>query len=284
MKLYYWKSQTYSNFGDELNLWLWPKLFPGLFNDDSTNIFLGIGTVLWDGYPQQSYKHVFGSGCGYGKIPTIDEKWIFHYVRGPKTAQVFNLPSSKVITDPAILIHSFYNLATEKKYKISFMPHHSHDKVYDFQPMCKKYEIHYISPITTDIDKVIDEIAASELVLAEAMHAAIIADALRVNWIPIDLYGINQFKWTDWCQSLQLEFKPIRLLRWPEHKQKQDKWSRKLRKVNLLNDLYLSQIFKKAINNSPTFLSNDTVFNSTLNRLWDEVEKFKTGLWTKNNG
>lgn len=37
------------------------------------------------------------------------------------------------------------------------------------------------------------------------MHGAIVADAYRIPWIGVDMYGINKFKWQDWMLSLGLD-------------------------------------------------------------------------------
>jgi succinoglycan biosynthesis protein ExoV len=55
----------------------------------------------------------------------------------------------------------------------------------------------------------LNEIRQSGVVLAEAMHAAITADALRVPWIPVRGYPrILSFKWQDWCLSVGLDYQP----------------------------------------------------------------------------
>jgi succinoglycan biosynthesis protein ExoV len=49
-------------------------------------------------------------------------------------------------------------------------------------------------------------------VVADAMHAAIVADALRVPWVPVVLSPqSNSFKWLDWTLSLNLPYKPVKL-------------------------------------------------------------------------
>jgi succinoglycan biosynthesis protein ExoV len=58
------------------------------------------------------------------------------------------------------------------------------------------------------VDRVLVEIQQTEILLAEAMHGAIVADALRVPWIPVRMYSqFMEFKWRDWTQSIQVPFK-----------------------------------------------------------------------------
>lgn len=59
MKLY-WSARH--NFGDSLNPWLWEKLLPGALDQDSSEILVGIGTLLNHKLPRTGHKHVFGSG------------------------------------------------------------------------------------------------------------------------------------------------------------------------------------------------------------------------------
>ena len=47
MKPYYWESQ-HGNFGDDLNLWLWDFLLPGLRDVHPEILLVGVGTVLND--------------------------------------------------------------------------------------------------------------------------------------------------------------------------------------------------------------------------------------------
>ena len=70
MKSFYFKH--ISNFGDELNTWLWDRLLPDMLDEDDSSLFLGIGTYLTSEWiPVGRRIVVFSSGAGYGPIPSI---------------------------------------------------------------------------------------------------------------------------------------------------------------------------------------------------------------------
>lgn len=59
--------------------------------------------------------------------------------------------------------------------------------------------------IRWDISEIMRTISGAKLVIAEAMHAAIIADAYRVPWVSVATSSrINGFKWQDWASSLDM--------------------------------------------------------------------------------
>lgn len=69
-------------------------------------------------------------------------------------------------------------------------------------------DIKLIDP-TKDFNIVIQDLHETEILMAEAMHRAIVADSYRIPWIPIKYNKtINDFKWTDFCQSLGIKFNP----------------------------------------------------------------------------
>ena len=173
---------------------------------------MGIGTVigLWE-LPRNTEKlYVFSSGFGYGYVPKFDERWEIICVRGPLTAQALGIDEKLAITDAGVLSDVLIEHSIEKKYKCSYIPHHYSEEKYGHWPeLCAERGIHFISPIITNTNSVLDvihEIARSEVIICEALHGAIIADTLRVPWIPVKAYShINSFKWQDYCSSVQLE-------------------------------------------------------------------------------
>jgi succinoglycan biosynthesis protein ExoV len=98
--------------------------------------------------------------------------------------------------------------------------------LYDWPATAAAAGIDYVSPRDDSI-AVIGAIATAPLVLAESLHAAVIADAFRVPWRPVrsDVGSFNLFKWHDWTESLGVPlevteiFAPLtrarRLARWP---------------------------------------------------------------------
>ncbi len=206
MKLYYFKGKTASNFGDELNTWLWPQLLPGMFDDDPDALFLGIGSVLFDFFPSQQQKIVFGSGYGgYTAKPVIDDSWKVYFVRGRLTAEALGLDARLGIGDAAILLRSCTLPTVAKRYRASFMPHWESVPRGNWVGICERAGVHFIDP-GQSVPAVLDQLLASELVITEAMHGAIVADVLRVPWIPVlPLRNSHRMKWHDWASALDLK-------------------------------------------------------------------------------
>ena len=269
MKLFYWHDVP--NFGDMLNPILWPKIFPNTFDDNNDELFLGIGSIIWQGYPQDSVKHVFGSGCGYRSIPFIDKNWIFHFVRGPKTALALGLSPSLAITDPAILLKKYYQNKKIKKHKVSFIPHWSaiiHRSYY--KETCSKLGVNFISPLDKP-DFIIDEILSSKLLFAEALHGAVVADTFRIPWIPVNMHGINHFKWIDWCNSMGVSYTPISFLSLGIYNLPK----KIIKRIKLFDVIYTSYYLKHCLQSTKFLLSNDNNLNNSLERIEQKVEEFK---------
>jgi succinoglycan biosynthesis protein ExoV len=205
--LYYCKTPK-GNFGDDLNLWLWPRLAPEVCDEQDSTLFVGIGTILGHHIPPKPVKVVFGAGCGkLGPLPKIDDRWKIYCVRGPLTAARLGLDPALALVDPAILVRRFLNHPSRPKYPVSFMPHLQSMPHADWEALCARIGFHCIDP-RAGVERVLRELQETELLLAEAMHGAIVADALRVPWIPVRMYSrFAEFKWQDWSQSIRVPLK-----------------------------------------------------------------------------
>lgn len=202
MKIYGYQGPTI-NFGDDLNFWLWPKLIPDLIDADPSVLLIGIGSVLFDNHDPSPVKVVFGAGFGgYRPPPVIDDSWFVYFVRGPHTARILKLDPSLGVGDPAALIQAVRPAPVAKRTRIAFMPHWESLEHGDWESVAKQAGIHLIDP-RWPVETVLEHLMATESLVSEAMHGVIVADALRIPWIPIrPIMDINRAKWLDWADAL----------------------------------------------------------------------------------
>ena len=210
MQLHYFRGDT-RNFGDDLNPWIWRQLLPRLEVPAAplpatidTPLFIGIGTVLGLSLPRAPQTHVFSSGWGYGPLPVTDSTWTFHCVRGPLTADALGLPAKTAITDGALLLARLVAHNPAARLQPAFMPHHvtAHYWGADWQHACAEAGFVYLDPLA-DVDTVLNRLNQVDIVYAEAMHGAIVADSLGIPWVrTLTTRDTHEFKWRDWCASI----------------------------------------------------------------------------------
>ena len=218
MKVIYYQSPN-GNFGDDLNAVLWKEILaPACFDADDA-VLLGIGSIFRDDFLSPgatACKRVFvlGSGAGTGPLPTRwpNADWSILAVRGPLTARLIELPHVAV-TDSAALIAATPRLkpAAGEHGKIAFMPHYN-SVAYSLWPeICANLGMTYIDA-HWPVEDVIQRLGTAHLVVTEAMHGAIVSDALRIPWVPVVCSpAILPFKWIDWTESLELDYRPLAL-------------------------------------------------------------------------
>ena len=177
MQLYRWRGAA-RNFGDELNTLLWPRLLPGFFDDDPAEQFLGIGSVLDARHNTGAVKLVAGAGYGgYEAPPRLDANWIIHWVRGPRTARLLGLPEACGLGDPVMLLPE----PCAGGRSIGFMPHFESLERGAWTAAADVAGITLIDPCG-DPAAILAAIGACRVLLSEAMHGVIAADAMRVPW------------------------------------------------------------------------------------------------------
>ncbi len=215
MKIDYFRGR-HPNFGDDLNLWLWPRLIPDFFDEDPRVVFLGIGSILGEKqYPPGTRKVVFGAGYvpEYHARPNLDSPdWKVYFVRGPRTARALGMPPELALGDPGMLVGHLVGEPAAARAGVSLMPHWESMERGRWPEACRQAGIRLIDP-RDPVDTVIEAIRGSETVLCEAMHGAIVADALRVPWVPLlPLNHVHRNKWLDWTETLSLTLSRRRLL------------------------------------------------------------------------
>lgn len=211
MHLYYGQLRQ-PNFGDDLNSWLWTTLMPECVGGEQDVTFVGIGTIIADRIPRRRLRVVFSTGAGYEPVSRIatDPGWRVYCVRGPLTARVLGLSDAAVASDGAVLLRTLPEFQTAHRAGVVFVPHWISADLARWKEACELCDIEYVDP-RWESRRVVARLASAELVLAESLHAAIVADAFRVPWVAVKgSININVFKWQDWCASLDVEYRPKR--------------------------------------------------------------------------
>jgi succinoglycan biosynthesis protein ExoV len=218
MKVIYYRSAN-GNFGDDLNAVLWKEVLSQACFDVDDAVLLGVGSIFRDDFLSKEAtdsKRVFvlGSGAGTGPLPARwpNEDWSILGVRGPLTAGLIGMPQA-AMTDSAALIATVPAMQPKagRRREVAFMPHYNSVLYSRWRDICADLGFVYIDA-HWPVERVMAQLGEVRLLITEAMHGAIVADTLRIPWIPaVCSPAILPFKWVDWTESLDLDYRPVTL-------------------------------------------------------------------------
>lgn len=204
-----------ANFGDALNRTIFDSLLPGVFDESPDELFIGIGSLLGL-MPAARSRTIFSTGFAggnertYGTAPRLEPGDRVLCVRGPLTASALGLDDRLAVSDGALLLSLMKaDHPTAARSGTAFMPHVGTLRYFDWESIVQETGITFIDP-TADVREVMKQIQRSELLIAEAMHGAIVADTFGVPWIPVQIApAVNGFKWRDWAASVGVSYCPV---------------------------------------------------------------------------
>ena len=198
------------NFGDDLNMLLWPRLFPDFHRLTAEFTVFGIGTLLDGHHDAVAKKIVLGSGLGEHACAKRNTSWEFRWVRGPLTARAFGIPAERALGDSALLWPELQKRRVNAQPgPIGLIPHYRTWDSFDWQKVGAMADMVIINPRQPPV-QVIDALRGCSRVLAESLHGGICADALGVPWAPCILaHRFNEFKWRDWMATIDRPFEPL---------------------------------------------------------------------------
>lgn len=276
MNLVFWKPGIGINFGETLNTIMWKKIFPEYFFTTKPYIALSVlNSAIFGQFLRKEYTNViFGSGSGYVSenpqdiINAKNNIWMF--VRGPLTSDI---TGCKYITDAGVLSKTCMDLKLEEPKYITFINHLSMkvDMNEISKTLREENELYNSIEVGEPVEDVIKTLKNTKLLLSSSLHAAVIADAMGVPWIPINYQpsygkpapgmGMCYFKWKDWAYSLNvsdMQFsKPSNYV---------------LRSIT--NKKEFLEDFKK-LSVQRGYLSDRILLSSKIYQMLEEVEKFK---------
>jgi succinoglycan biosynthesis protein ExoV len=214
MELLYYRDLI-GNFGDDLNESVWKKLLPAHVFEAVDTVLMGIGSIFNERSAPLSLtrgKRVFviGSGAGYGALPSGWDSWNILGVRGPLTAELIGKPEL-AMTDSAALLSSLPSIAkvSTRADSILLIPHFHSITRGRWDRVARAAGMTFVDP-RWPVATVMEHFSHAKLVVTEAMHGAIVADTLRIPWLPIVIAPSTlPFKWKDWTLSLGLSYEPV---------------------------------------------------------------------------
>lgn len=267
MKIVYFKADI-GNFGDDLNGWIWEKIFGDLSKYQDIDVF-GIGSILDKRVINDRKKVVFGSGIrdvlfDYGEVKDLN----IEFVRGPISSKITN--NSTFISDGAYALRMLPREKQVKEYKLSIVPYFRHANEFDWMLFEKLTGIHVILP-TIPVEDVIKEINKSEKILAAAMHGAILADIYRVPWARVKFaqHGhesalTSELKWADWLLSIDVAKPPVHIFDFTFN-----------RKTSFIKQLYYMLVMKFKFKRNKFITSSDNKIKEIDKKIENKIEVFK---------
>lgn len=283
MNIYYYQSPS-GNFGDDLNQWLWPRVLPVSLKNCTHEWLVGIGTILDERLVAlKGRKAIFGTGFRPSEwIPTIQSDWTIAWVRGPLTCEALSLPREYAHTDPAMLVARVWNSNVGRTGSVGFMPHYHTMKLIDCQQLARRAGVTLIDPSQTT-EQAMTAIASVDRILTEAMHGAIVADALNVPWKRIKLTSwrresakVSDFKWSDWTESISLTAPTCETVPVLAGARRGGPMSSVLTKMRAIGS---AKAVRAAAQSTGFTVSDRAVLHGILNRMQDTI-----GDWEHRNG
>ncbi|WGY48419.1 polysaccharide pyruvyl transferase family protein [Vibrio sp. ABG19] len=289
------------NFGDDLNPWLFPQMMPKAFeNKDDKIAFIGIGTILDQKRVERERLNanraniVFSSGAGFGQPPQLNDSWHIYCVRGQHTANQLGISKDKVIADGAYLLRNLLDYKNiQKTTEVGFIPHHSSENYLNWENICKQCGFTFIS-MRQPVDQVLQQMMSCKTIVTEAMHGAIVSDALRIPWIPVSYSPKFMLeKWQDFSGALDIDLTvtklpfyvdtPLNIGQSVEHIFKRkisklgfgpDKWIRLPNAYRTASTMQLDQlceILTETAHNGKAHQSSDIVVENITQKLNDSI-------------
>ncbi|MCD9485756.1 polysaccharide pyruvyl transferase family protein [Photobacterium iliopiscarium] len=258
MIIEYSRAKTY-NFGDDLNLWLWSNFFSDELNKKDNIYFLGIGTIL----SQSRY-----------------DKYLHH--------------ADKII----VLSSGCSDRDIPKISKTAFIPHHRSEDYIDWDTVCKKADVDFISA-KQPVEDFLSQIQSYDSIITEAMHGAITADALRIPWKAVSFApNFCNEKWFDFMESMDIktDIIPLKFINQNSSNLsknilngtkylfakyfniKKEKWSKlpvTFCKASSTEIIQLSDSIKRIKDSNSFILSSDEKVDEITKKLMFQVQKLK---------
>jgi pyruvyltransferase len=192
------------NFGDLLGPYIADALAPRDGQGDGTRL-LAVGSIL---HLAGTGDHIWGTGVN-GKVPEsefVAKRLNIHAVRGPRTAQFLESRGFEVPTvygDPGLIVPGLLGVgrAARSSHSVTVLPNLRDRRSW------RAYS-GYLSP-TTPLRRVVERLAASDLVVTSSLHGIVISESLGVPVAMVRPGEESLFKYEDYFEGTGRGLAPV---------------------------------------------------------------------------
>jgi len=217
----YGKDNSFQNFGDMLNPFIFSYFDIVLNYEEQNPILYAIGSVL-NNINSEFKGYIWSSGCLFEKKVSFTVVPIA--VRGKLTLKCLgNIDTTNIILgDGGLILDRLYKPMILKKYKLGIIPHYvdiiyserHNNPIYKF-PIFDNDDVIFIDP-RKDVKVIINMLCSCENVISSCLHGLIICDSYGINNTcfqgefseHIMFKGAQQsFKFKDYYSVFDIDFK-----------------------------------------------------------------------------
>lgn len=217
-----WSSseETWNNFGDALNPWLFNKITGKspenankIINFSNKIVYSSIGSIL----DNNNSENLIVWGSGFKKNNSVFKEIPLEIraVRGPLSRNNIlkqGLECPEIYGDPALLLPKFYKANVDKVYKLGIIAHYIDKENMNYKSLISKLNDDVLLiDIQNPIEQVINEINMCEKIASSSLHGIIVADAYGIPSIQLkfsdNIVG-GDFKFKDYMLSVNREYRP----------------------------------------------------------------------------
>ncbi|WP_423818732.1 polysaccharide pyruvyl transferase family protein [Salinimicrobium sp. TIG7-5_MAKvit] len=213
---------TKKNIGDALNIFLFEKIFEKevvnyreILNTGIPPVYSFIGSVL----DNSAVRNLTVMGSGFkkeiSKLPVIPRKAIA--CRGPLTRKKLLHSGMKrvedVYGDPAILLPRYFDLETEKKFRMGLIPHYTDKNLPIIEKWAEKNDVKLID-VFSSMEIFVEDIKSCDFTISSSLHGVILSHSYGVpsTWVKLSNNIIGgDFKFQDYFLSVGKKVEPITL-------------------------------------------------------------------------
>lgn len=213
IRVWFWRSESVVNFGDELT----PDIIKSIFKKDTVRVepneadLFAVGSIIEVANEHRKHSvYIWGSGYIEDGESFDNPNLRFKAVRGYMTKSRIPTKYNNIpVGDPGLLSNLVYERSSRVGSKVGIVPHFvdENDKLFDFvKNNADDYTI--ISPRSTPAE-VVKQITECRLVLSSSLHGLIVADSFSVPNIhmPIsDMVHGGDYKFRDYYSSIDREY------------------------------------------------------------------------------